>query len=170
METEAELIYRIICGDEDAFNELYKKYSKMLISFAYKYTKDIDTTADIVQETFIKLLENIKNYSSRGSFKSFILTICLNIIRDRKRKEKRDKTLVKEIYNTYDRNNNSYNTMMNEITSIIDNLPHREKEIILLRLEGYRIDEIAEIEKCSSRTIKRILKKVINKIKSNLGM
>lgn len=166
METEAELIYRIICGDEDAFNELYNKYSKMVISFVYKYTKDIDTSIDITQETFIRFLEKINTYSPRGSFKSFILTTALNIIRDRKRKEKREKKLLEDI-SLYQNGND--NELKKDITYILEELPEREKEILILRLEGLKIEEIAKIQNCSSRTIKRILKKIINTIKSKWG-
>lgn len=168
METESELIYRIICGDEEAFTELYNKYSKMLINFVYKYTKDIDTSVDVAQETFIRFLENVKNYSPKGSFKGFIFTIALNIIRDRKRKEKRDRKMLENIYYTYD--SSKSNEDRDDILLVINSLPDREKEIILLRLEGHKIDEIANIQRCSSRTIKRILKKVIDKIKTNLNL
>jgi hypothetical protein len=37
METEAELIYKILCGDESAFIELYNKYSKMLMGFYLRF-------------------------------------------------------------------------------------------------------------------------------------
>ncbi|MCX8097166.1 MAG: RNA polymerase sigma factor [Spirochaetes bacterium] len=166
-EKEAELIYRVICGDENAFNELYSKYSKMLIGFVYKYTRDTDMTIDIVQETFIRFLENVKNYSPRGSFKSFIFTTALNIIRDRKRKEKRDRKLLEDIsFNTSTIDDS--NAVREDIMNIIDNLPDRDKEILIFRLEGYKIEEIANIEKCSTRTVKRVLKRVINYIRDKL--
>jgi RNA polymerase sigma-70 factor (ECF subfamily) len=98
METEAELIYKILCGDESAFIELYNKYSKMLIGFIYRHTNDINETSDILQETFVRLLENIKEYNPKGSFKSYIFTIALNITRDRKRKESFEKKMMPKIY------------------------------------------------------------------------
>lgn len=60
-EKEAELICRVAYSDKSSFNELYPKYGKMLISFVYKYTRDTDATIDIVQETFIRFLENVKS-------------------------------------------------------------------------------------------------------------
>ncbi|MEN2998343.1 MAG: sigma-70 family RNA polymerase sigma factor [Brevinematia bacterium] len=169
MENEAELIYRIVCGDENAFAELYNKYSKSLISFVYKYTRDVDMSIDVVQETFVRFIENINTYSPKGRFKSFIFKTALNIIRDRKRREKRERKVIEEIaYNSGCVSNGD--NMKEEMMCIVDSLPDREKEILLLRLEGYKIEEIAEMESCSSRTIKRILKKTINEIKSKLGL
>ena len=42
-------------------------------------------------------------------------------------------------------------------------------KISLLRLEGYKIEEIAEILGISSRTVNRALKKIIDKLKSKEG-
>ncbi|MCX8028496.1 MAG: RNA polymerase sigma factor [Brevinematales bacterium] len=168
MDTEAELIYRIICGDEESFNELYNKYSKLLIKFVYRYTRDVDMSVDVVQETFVKLLENIKRYSPRGSFKSFLFKTAINIIRDRKRKEKRDRKMFEEITQSFSYNDDS-ESMKEQIMDIIDSLPDRDKEMIIFRLEGYKIEEIAEFEGCSVRTVKRVLKRVISEIKSKIS-
>jgi RNA polymerase sigma-70 factor (ECF subfamily) len=169
METEAELIYKILCGDESAFIELYNKYSKMLIGFIYRHTNDINETSDILQETFVRLLENIKEYNPKGSFKSYIFTIALNIIRDRKRKESFEKKMMPKIYEETISTEDENEDKLKELYNIIENLSEDDKNIILLRLEGYKIEEIAEILGISSRTVNRALKKIIDKLKSKGG-
>lgn len=167
METEAELVHKVMCGDEEAFRKLYSKYSKPLIRFVYKYTGDIDMSADIVQETFVRFLENIKNYSPKGSFKSFIFTIASNIIKDTKRKERKYREILRDIAYLAEEKADERNKK-EELMNFIDILPDREKRILLLRLEGYKIEEIAKIESCSSRTIKRVLKRIVNEMKSKI--
>lgn len=164
METEAELIYKIICGDEDAFMEIYNKYSKMLISFVYRHTNSIDETSDIVQEVFVRLLENIRNYNPKGSFKSYIFTIALNVVRDRKRKESYERKMMPKVYESSTKDDG-----VDSIYEVIDSLDDYDKNILLLRLDGYKIEEIAEILGVSDRTVNRCLKKVINKLKSKGG-
>lgn len=170
METEAELIYKILCGDESAFIELYNKYSKMLIGFIYRHTNDINETSDILQETFVRFLENIKEYKPKGSFKSYIFTIALNIIRDKKRKEAFEKKMMPKIYEKSTINTEENKDKLKELYDIVENLSEDEKNIILLRLEGYKIEEIAEILSISIRTVNRALKKIINKLKSKGGL
>lgn len=166
IDRDSELVYKIICGDEEAFNELYLKYSKMIISFVYKYTRDIDLSVDVAQETFVRFIENIKSYSYRkdGGLKNFLFTISLNILRDIKRKEARERKFIFESLDSFDNDARNQDTKA-LFHDFVDTLPEREKEIILLRLEGHKIDEIARIEGCSSRTVKRVLKKIIEKMK-----
>ncbi|MGC8767116.1 MAG: RNA polymerase sigma factor [Brevinematia bacterium] len=167
IDRDSELVYRVVCGDEDAFNELYTKYSKIIISFIYKYTKDVDLSVDIAQETFIRFLEKIRSYTYKkeGGLKNFLLTISINILRDVKKREARNRKATKEVFDNLNSSTKKDDDIRELLEDFIDSLPEREKEIILLRLDGHKIDEIAEIEKCSSRTIKRVLKKITEKMK-----
>ncbi len=73
--------------------------------------------------------------------------------------------IYEETISTEDENEDK----LKELYNIIENLSEDEKNIILLRLEGYKIEEIAEILGISSRTVNRALKKIIDKLKSKEG-
>ena len=48
--TDKELLQRIADKDERAFNELYRRYSRLFLSWVYSRLHDRETTRDVVQE------------------------------------------------------------------------------------------------------------------------
>ncbi len=163
-----ELVYRIISGDEDAFRELYKKYNKMLIKFIRRYVgDDIDMIADVIQDTFVKILDNIKEYKPRGSFRNYVFTIAINTLRDYKRKEKKE-TIAKKEIKLYNFGSDTTKELIEDFNEAIQELPERERDVIILKMEGFSHENIGKVLNISSRTSKRILKSAINKLKTKL--
>ena len=66
-------------GHDDAFEYLYNKYSKALYGVALRIIKDIEEANDILQETFIIILQKITLYdANKGSLFTWILKIVRN--------------------------------------------------------------------------------------------
>lgn len=67
-------------NDHKAFEELYKRYVNQVFRFVYSRTGNKDKTQDIVSETFITLLEVLKNFdlNSGTKIKTFIIGIAFN--------------------------------------------------------------------------------------------
>jgi RNA polymerase sigma factor (sigma-70 family) len=55
-----------------------------------------------------------------------------------------------------------------QLQRILDALDEEERQIILLRLEQYTLDEIAQRQGCSERTVRRILKRVQSRVQKLL--
>lgn len=66
-------------GDTDAFDVLVRKYYSAIYQFCYRRLNgDADTAADITQDVFLKLLENIHSVRMVGKFQNYLLTIAVN--------------------------------------------------------------------------------------------
>ena len=73
------MIKRIQAGDTEAFDILVRKYYRSIYQFCYRRLNgDADTAADITQEVFLKLLENIQAVRMLGKFQNYLLTIAVN--------------------------------------------------------------------------------------------
>jgi RNA polymerase sigma-70 factor (ECF subfamily) len=59
---DEQLIERCRQGEELALEELVSYYHKPVYNYIYGFTGDKELTEDIVQETFIKLINNIDKY------------------------------------------------------------------------------------------------------------
>lgn len=55
-EKDFGLVQRALCGDQDAFTTIFKKYNVILTIQIGEIINDKDLTADIVMETFEKAL------------------------------------------------------------------------------------------------------------------
>ena len=61
-----------------AFDIIYKKYSRRLFGFVFRYVKQETDTEEIVQEVFIKIWQSRENINIYSSFESFLFTIAHN--------------------------------------------------------------------------------------------
>ncbi len=78
--SENELVERLIKGDVNAFDEVYKRYALKLYAFSLKYLKSKEEAEELVQSVFLKVWENQQNLKRDTSFKSFLFTIAYNEI------------------------------------------------------------------------------------------
>jgi RNA polymerase sigma factor (sigma-70 family) len=56
---------------------LVKRYAGMLLSVCRRYTRDESMAKDILQETFIRIFENIGKYEPTGSFEAWMRRIAV---------------------------------------------------------------------------------------------
>ncbi len=57
IESDADLITRLQCGDRDAFTVLVRRWEGPLVRIAYRITGQMDEAEDVLQRVFLKLLE-----------------------------------------------------------------------------------------------------------------
>ncbi len=163
------------------FEKLYKKYFKKALNYAFQYTRDIESSEGIVQETFINIWEKRKHLDSQNNIEYYILTIvrnrALNHLRDKARRTKRaGETLniddnintIALSYTTID-----YSTYLNIkkiVMDTINNLPPKIKKTFLLsRNEKLTNKEIAEKQNISIKTVEYRIGKALVMLKMKLS-
>lgn len=81
------LLLQLKEGSYHAFTKLYEGYFDLLYGFVFSLTRSHDTTAEIVQDTFIKVWINRHNIDLDKSFKSWLYRIAHNLILDEIKKK-----------------------------------------------------------------------------------
>ena len=68
------------CKQYDKFAQklLYERYAPAMNGLCMRYTSDSDTVKDLLQEGFIKVFSNIKQFKGNGSFDGWIKRIFIN--------------------------------------------------------------------------------------------
>jgi len=74
---------RYQAGDEAAFEEIYGRYSKKIYGFIMRRLANPDTSAELFQETFLRLHRGRGLYRLEMPFKPWLYTIANTLIRDR---------------------------------------------------------------------------------------
>lgn len=72
-----------------AFEILVHRYKNPLMNFVYRFLGDYETSADIVQETMIRLYKNKNSYKALAKFSTWIYTIAGNLARTELKNRKR---------------------------------------------------------------------------------
>ena len=81
--SDEELMIRYQGGDEAAFEEIYSRYGKKIYGFIMRRLTNPDTSAELFQETFLRLHRGRSLYRPDMPFKPWLYTIANNLIRDR---------------------------------------------------------------------------------------
>lgn len=158
-------------GDTDAFDVLVRKYYSAIYQFCYRRLNgDADTAADITQDVFLKLLENIHSVRMVGKFQNYLLTIAVNTCNNYFKRARPIYTEL-EVLDIADDTDSSLEQIIQdenkmEVRKAIDTLPDYQKEVIILRFyHDLKIREIAKITKSSVPTVKSRLQQGLKKLR-----
>jgi RNA polymerase sigma-70 factor (ECF subfamily) len=73
-----DLVERIIERDPKACRELYNLYSKPMYNLCLRLLNHQDDAHDVLQESFIKIFENINQLNNKDLLSAWIKRICTN--------------------------------------------------------------------------------------------
>ncbi len=84
---DEDLVNRAKAGDIEAFERLVEKYESRVYSLAMRILQNPHDAQDVTQQTFMNVVENIKDFRGESSFATWIMRIAtyaaLKIIRKR---------------------------------------------------------------------------------------
>ena len=87
--TDAELVDALRGGDEEAFAELVTELTPALTRLATMHVPSRAVAEEVVQETWIAVIEGIDRFEGRSALRTWIFQILLNKARTRGRRESR---------------------------------------------------------------------------------
>lgn len=86
---DAELVAALRAGDEGAFEELVRRYNASLLRLARSYVPSNAAAEDVVQETWLGVLDGIDRFRGDASLKTWIFRILVNRAMTRGVRERR---------------------------------------------------------------------------------
>jgi RNA polymerase sigma-70 factor (ECF subfamily) len=86
---DAEVVAALRAGDEDAFARLLDRYDAPLRRFARSFVSSTATAEEVVQDTWLAVIEGIDRFEQRSSLKTWIYRILMNKARTRGVRDKR---------------------------------------------------------------------------------
>ena len=163
--SDYELIESFQQGNTRAFDTLIDRYQEKIFNTILFMVKDSYLAEDLIQEIFIKIIDNIKQkkYAEEGKFLPWALRISHNFCIDHFRKVKRTPTIKtsddQDIFEVLKFSDHAadYKMTRNQthknIQELVDLLPEEQREIIVLRhYANLSFKEIAQMTNCSINT------------------
>ena len=83
---EQLLIERVKAGDTRAVDILVNHYKTPLFTFILRMTSNYETTEDLFQETWIRVIRSIRRFRGEAKFSTWLFQIAVNQVRDELRK------------------------------------------------------------------------------------
>jgi len=86
---EAELLARLRAGDEQAFEALVTRHYGTMLAVAQTYVKGRSVAEEVVQETWLGVIQGLDRFQGRSSLKTWILSILVHKAKTRGVREAR---------------------------------------------------------------------------------
>ena len=147
--SDSDLIAGCLKGKELHQEVLYKRYFSFAISICIRYTKDRNEAMEIVNDSYMKVLENLGEYDSSKSFKAWYSKILVNTSIDNYRRNLKH-TNALSLENIIDTGEQEpvidIELSVNDILKIFSQLPENYKVTFnLFEIEGYSHEEIGKL-------------------------
>lgn len=195
--SEVELLKRAKTGDEVAFNLLFTKHQGMVSRWVARKCREmyIDSSEvnDIVQEVWLNASKGLKNFRGDSKFSSWLFTIVRNTVinqavknsrsgniytisklqqLDANRQDGEDSQLTIDdlaVEEDTPEDEGIANEYLQKVMQIIENLPPKLKESIILReIEGLSYEEISQRTHTKLGTVKTQLHRARERINEDL--
>ncbi|MHC4950664.1 MAG: RNA polymerase sigma factor [Planctomycetota bacterium] len=156
---DKRLIHRCKRGDRDAFCRLYEKYRDLLFKVAIALLRDVHAAEDVVQDVFVRFVENISHFRLTGSLKAYLSVCVANRAKNVLTSQKKDCALSED--QTIPANIPGpeqqiiCNEQLQQVAEAMEQLPFEQRQIIALRhYSRMPIKDIAQSLDLSPNTVK----------------
>lgn len=172
--TDSELLSLLRDGNEEAFNQIYRRFKHPLIKYATKFIKDIEIANDAVQEVFIGVYQNSQILTIKSSLKSYLFSAVryrlLTVISHEKIKNNYREAVANIPQSSTP---TDQNLQLKELTNLIEcgikKMPGRMREIFELRGNHYLTQkEIADRLGIAENTVNNQVQRGLKKLRSTI--
>jgi len=167
---ELDWIKRAQAGDGGAFGLLVEKHQRRIFSLVYHLVRRRDDVEDLAQEIFIKAFHGVRSYNFQASFVTWLSRIAVNHCYDYLRRlrsspvsyywqmtEEGQRNLEAKVESTEEGGlDQAERAALQELAGkLLDGANANDRTIVTLKeLEGYSVEEIAELLNLNVSTVK----------------
>tara|TARA_B100000809_G_scaffold135519_1_gene133101 strand:- start:3665 stop:4213 length:549 start_codon:yes stop_codon:yes gene_type:complete len=169
-----QLIKKVEKQDRKAQIELYRLCFNDLMSIACRYNKNEDDSELLVNNCFLKIIDNLNKYNHSKPFQAWIRRIAINEVIDDYRKNKKRKELFIDTENIEQEEGESFNEIdhkieAEELNDMLFELPKATRTVFsLIAIDGYSHKEVCEKLEISLETSKWHMKEARKRLKKML--
>jgi RNA polymerase sigma-70 factor (ECF subfamily) len=173
-QSDSEVVRQIRSGDNDAFDELMRRYKRPMVNFVYRMLGNADDADDIAQEVFVRVYQNLDTYRPETKFSTWLFALARNAAIDRLRWRARHPTEPIESApqlsapaGTADEA--SAREIGEQIAAAVAKLPEDQRTaLVLAEYQGLSHAEIAGVMHCSEKSVESRLYRAKQTLRSLL--
>lgn len=148
---------------QEHIEQLIEEYGDMVYRLAISRVKSKEEAEDIFQEVFIKIYEKMPEFVSKEHEKYWIIRVTINLSKNILKSSWNSKVMPLDKEITFEEKEER------DVYFEVLRLPLKYRTILqLYYYENLKIEEIAEILKINSNTVKTRLRRAREKLKINL--
>ncbi|MDX1396475.1 MAG: sigma-70 family RNA polymerase sigma factor [Gemmatimonadota bacterium] len=142
---------RVVDWRDVDFEAAFHSHQESLFRYVNRLVGDPDLASDVVQESFVRLLDNPL---PDNEVRRWLFTVATNLVRDNARMKTRRQRLLTERYERSDLASDPAeipdeaalkSERIAAARAALEQLTDRDRKMLLMREEGFRYSEIAEV-------------------------
>ncbi len=170
-----ELLIRISQKDQEAFKALFNYYYPKLIQISLAFVPGIVNAQEVISDVFYKILKNPSVLMKVNDFDNYIYQTVRNqsytYLKRNQRKNLHNSIDQKEDYLIPEPKNPESSMISDELFSLVNNAiqelpPKRKAVFMLVKEEGKKYKEVAEIMGVSVKTVELQMSNALKKLRS----
>jgi RNA polymerase sigma-70 factor (ECF subfamily) len=185
---DRELVRRAQAQDKEAFEELVRRHQHRVFAVAGGILRRREDAEDIAQQVFVKAYFSLKRFDQRAAFSTWLYKITVNECWDLLRKRKvrplvyesdLSEEQARQFGATDERTSGEPDiseklVARERVQNLMAGLDERDRAMLILKeVEGFAVEEIAEILGLNANTVKvrlfRARRRVVNQAKKRDG-
>jgi len=92
LDSEAQLIEQCLAGEDTAWEDLVKVYTRRVYAMCYRFTNSPTEAQDLTQEVFLRVFRTLKSFRvGEGSFLVWLTRLTRNLLIDHYRRTRADR-------------------------------------------------------------------------------
>ena len=185
-ETDRELVRRAQSEDKEAFEELVRRHQHRVFAVAGGILRRREDVEDISQQVFLKAYFSLKRFDQRAAFSTWLYKItvneCWDLLRKKKvrplvyesdmSEEQARQAMASEEKNSQVPDISDRLAARQRVERLLEGLEERDRLMLILKeVEGFAVQEIAEVLDLNANTVKvrlfRARRRVINQARKH---
>jgi RNA polymerase sigma factor (sigma-70 family) len=168
------LVRRAQAGDTRAFEAIYRRLLGRIYALCLRMSRDPQRAEELTQDVFVRAWERIGSFRGDSRFTTWLHRLAVNVVlqagRTRGRREAREH-LVSDPEDYTARVVLEMPGTRVDIERAIADLPDGARTVLVLRdVEGYKYDEIAQIQGVALGTVKAQIHRARKMLRERLGL
>jgi len=151
---------KVKAGDLDKLALLFERYNRPLFGFFYRSCGQAESSEDLVQNVFMRMLKYKHTFTGEGKFTTWMYHLARNVLADHFKKQKKlgyndDYAKLENMQDHNDTESHQQEDNLVLLRKAIGQLSHEKQEVLVMsRYQGLKYKEIAEILQCTEANVK----------------
>jgi RNA polymerase sigma factor, sigma-70 family len=165
-------------GDSNAFEAIYNEYVDNLLSYGFRFTKDISLIEDSIHNLFVRLYERRHSIAEPKSIKAYLYTSLRREILSKGQPKEQPQPTEQELRFSLDINIEQVlikgeidRELLHKLEQTLSKLSARQREVIYLSFyNNLSNDEIAEVLQISNQSVRNLLSQGLKRMRAEANL
>lgn len=161
---DTDLLHAHVAGDPDAFSELVRRHRDRLWAVALRTTGDPEDAADALQEALLSAFRRAASFRGDAQVTTWLHRIVVNACLDRLRRrssrhteplpDEEDRAAILAAPLSAEHDVEVAERRADVLAALAELTEEQRAALVLIDMEGYSVEEAAEILECAPGTVK----------------